>query len=50
VQILRGVPRIGYRWWTVTAWRWGVKLGPVTVQVVPAVDISVLSQWRMRCR
>lgn len=22
--------KLGYRWWTMKAWKWGVKLGPVT--------------------
>lgn len=54
VRVVRGVPSPGYRWWTVGVWRWGLKAGPVTVQIRHdggfGPDISILSSWRVICR
>lgn len=41
-----------YHWWTVFAWRWGVKLGPLTIDLYrwdgkPECDISVFGRWTL---
>ena len=38
-----------YRWWTVKAWKWGVKLGPVTFQAYRWFDgrirVGLCTHW-----
>ena len=48
VRVIGGKQLPGYRWWTVGAWRWGVKAGPVTVQTCRGLDVSVWNRWRVQ--
>ena len=40
MTLYRECVTLGYRWWTVKVWRWGVKLGPVSVFAYRWLDME----------